>query len=136
MTESLVYTGALTVMTCWCGARHAVPLELANLQERQHNNGLEVRTIYCPLGHEHRPAGEARVVLLKRERESARNEAAARAAERDQAEASARAHKGAATRARKRSAAAVCPCCHRSFVQLRRHMKAKHPEYDPARAEA
>ena len=23
----------------------------------------------------------------------------------------------------------VCPCCHRSFVQLSRHMKTKHPEY-------
>jgi uncharacterized protein (UPF0212 family) len=26
----------------------------------------------------------------------------------------------------------VCPCCNRSFAQLRRHMAAKHPEYAEA----
>jgi hypothetical protein len=39
------------------------------------------------------------------------------------------AQKGATTRAKKRHAAAVCPCCNRSFVQLRRHMENKHPGY-------
>src|SRR5262245_22389812 len=29
----------------------------------------------------------------------------------------------------KRVAAGVCPCCNRSFVQLQRHMKTKHPLY-------
>lgn len=28
----------------------------------------------------------------------------------------------------------VCPCCNRSFSQLRRHMSAKHPEYVAAPA--
>jgi hypothetical protein len=39
-----------------------------------------------------------------------------------------RAQKGATTRAKKRAVAATCPCCGRSFSQLRRHMAAKHPE--------
>jgi hypothetical protein len=25
----------------------------------------------------------------------------------------------------------VCPCCNRTFQQLARHMKAKHPGYGP-----
>lgn len=28
-----------------------------------------------------------------------------------------------------RSKGGACPCCNRSFVQLARHMKAKHPDY-------
>lgn len=29
----------------------------------------------------------------------------------------------------KRAANGVCPCCARSYVQLARHMKSKHPDY-------
>lgn len=42
-----------------------------------------------------------------------------------------RAQKGATTRARKRHAAGVCPCCNRTFQQLTRHMATKHPDYKP-----
>lgn len=31
--------------------------------------------------------------------------------------------------AKKRSAAGVCPCCHRTVKQMAAHMKTKHPEY-------
>lgn len=34
-----------------------------------------------------------------------------------------------AERLRRRTAAGVCPCCNRSFVQLARHMKTKHPDH-------
>lgn len=37
--------------------------------------------------------------------------------------------RGHLTRAKTRAAAAVCPCCNRSFKQLRRHMRSKHPDY-------
>jgi hypothetical protein len=32
-------------------------------------------------------------------------------------------------RLRRRVANGVCPCCHRTFHQLARHMRTKHPEY-------
>ncbi len=32
-------------------------------------------------------------------------------------------------RTRKRVGSGVCPCCSRTFQQLARHMKAKHPAY-------
>jgi len=33
-------------------------------------------------------------------------------------------------RLQKRIKNGVCPCCHRSFVQLSRHMASKHPGFD------
>ena len=136
MSDALTisFTDTLVVMTCWCGINHAVPEDLRDYQRRQHDDGREVISIYCPLGHTHVPAGKSEAQKLRERLERERDHSARVAAARDQAEASARAYKGAATRARKRAAAAVCPCCKRSFVQLRRHMAAKHPDYDPAAA--
>lgn len=37
--------------------------------------------------------------------------------------------KAEAKRTARRSAAGVCPCCHRTFKQMARHMKTKHPDY-------
>ena len=42
--------------------------------------------------------------------------------------------KGHLTRHRRRTAAGVCPCCHRTFKQLAAHMKRKHPGF-PDQAE-
>ena len=142
MADTLTYRGTLVVLNCWCGMRHAVPEELRDFQLRQKRDGELITSIYCPLGHQHIPSGEGRAAQLERQLEEERakvlrerDRAARFAAERDQAEASSRAHKGAATKARKRAAAAVCPCCNRSFVQLRRHLATKHPDYDPDAAE-
>jgi hypothetical protein len=131
-SETLRYSGVLTIVTCWCGTYHAVPAELRQQQERQHANGRDQTGIYCPHGHSHVIAGESEVEKTRRELEASRDRAAQLAAERDQAEASARAYKGAATRARKRAGAGVCPCCNRTFKQLAQHMKSKHPDFDPA----
>lgn len=136
MTETMTYLGELTRLSCWCGIKHAVPSELRDHQMRCHDNGRTVPDIYCPLGHCHVPAGEPKIKQVERERERARNREAARVAERDQAEASARGYKGAATRARKRAKAGVCPCCNRTFKQLARHMESKHPDFEPEAVKA
>lgn len=127
---TITYRGQLVVQVCWCGMHHAVPSELVDYQKRQHDNGRDVTSIHCPLGHGHVPAGEGKAARLERELAYERNRRARLAADLDQTQASLRAQKGATTRARKRAAAALCPCCNRSFVQLRRHMAAKHPDYD------
>lgn len=44
-----------------------------------------------------------------------------------------RAEKGAKTKLKKRIAAGVCPCCNRSFQNVRRHMANKHPEFTDAK---
>lgn len=133
MPTTMTYTGELVVQICWCGMRHAVPDELVDFQRRQHDNGAaDVQAIYCPLGHSHVPAGTPKWKLEQRKREAAE---AREQHLRDQLEASERskaALKGEMTKAKKRAAAAVCPCCNRSFVQLRRHMASKHPDYEPS----
>lgn len=40
-----------------------------------------------------------------------------------------RAEKGAKTKLKKRIANGVCPCCKRSFTNVKRHMDTQHPEY-------
>lgn len=132
--ETLTYTGKLVVNTCWCGIRHAVPEELERHRLRQHHNGRQVDSIYCPLGHAYVPAGKPETERLQESLQRERDRSARLAAEAEQAKASARAHKGAATKARKRAKAGVCPCCNRTFKQLARHMESQHPDFDPAAA--
>lgn len=137
-TATITHSTNLVVEECCnCGVVFAMSETLYDRCRKQSSAAPgPTRNFYCPNGHEQHYIGRNREQELEEQRDRARNEAATRAAERDQAEASARAHKGAATKARKRAAAAVCPVpgCGRSFVQLRRHMQAKHPEYDPAKA--
>lgn len=131
MTRTIEYTETLVVVQCWCGTNHGVPEGLRAYQLRMHRDGGEVPSIYCPHGHAHSPAGPGKAAELAAELERAQAARARAVAAREQAEASARAYKGVATRAKRRAAAAVCPCCNRSFVQLRRHLETKHPEYRP-----
>ena len=135
MAETLSYMGRLVVDVCWCGMRHAIPEELYEFQQRQHRDGEKQTDIYCPLGHPHVISGEGEAARLRKQLEHAERR---RQAERDLREDTERrlaAQRGATTRARKRATAALCPCCNRSFVQLRRHMETKHPDYDPERAQ-
>jgi hypothetical protein len=129
--STITYTSRLETTQCWCGIALAVP---SNLLREAHHTG---KSIYCPLGH----CFGWKVTEADRQRKRA-EQAEARAArleQRRQAERDLREHterqlsaqKGATTRARKRAAAALCPCCNRSFVQLQRHLETKHPEYKP-----
>jgi hypothetical protein len=127
----ITYSAELTTCQCWCGINLAIP---TNLYRTAHDTG---ESVYCPLGHKFSwTESEADRLRKKLEQTEAR---ATRAEQRRQAERDLREHterqlaaqKGATTRARKRAAAALCPCCNRSFVQLRRHLETKHPGYDP-----
>lgn len=121
--KTIAYTEELIVVTCWCGMHHAVPRVMYEHQQRCHDNRRNVPDIYCPLGHTHVPAGEAQVEQLQRKLanrdEDLRAERAAHAAT-----------KAKLTKTTKRVQGGVCPCCDRSFVQLARHMKTKHPDYE------
>lgn len=131
MGRTMTYTETLEVTRCWCGIALAIP---TNLLRHAHDDG---QSVYCPLGHQFSwRETEADRLRTKLERaESQREREANRArAERDLREDTERrlaAQKGATTRAKNRHAAGVCPGCKRSFVQLRRHMEAKHPELIP-----
>lgn len=116
-----------------CGVLFAMPKSLRDsaLKHTQKAPG-ETISFYCPNGHSQSYVGENEAQKLRRQLEAQRDETARQRSLRDQADASARAYKGAATRARNRSKNGVCPCCGRTFQQLARHMKSQHPEFDPA----
>ena len=120
-----------------CGVLFAMPESLRNsaLKHSQKSPG-ETISFYCPNGHSQSYVGENTEQKLRRQLNEERERRARVAAQRDQAEASARAYKGAATKARKRAGAGVCPCCNRTFKQLARHMESKHPDFEPEAVEA
>lgn len=99
-------------------------------------------TFYCPNGHANVYKGpsdtEKERDRLRQELEVSRSLAAREASRRRQAEDEsrrkdyqARAAKGQLTKTKNRIAAGVCPCCNRTFQNLRRHMAGQHPEYTP-----
>lgn len=133
--DGFTYAGNtdLKVMTCpICGVTYAIPLLL---QENAYKRGKGSIQWFCPNGHQlgyhGKSQAETEADRLRDEARFQRERAGRLAAARDQAEASARGYKGAATRARNRAKAGVCPCCNRTFQQLSRHMKSQHPDFEP-----
>lgn len=111
-----------TIVCYKCNMPFAVPTET---KWRWQTSG---GTFYCPAGH-----GQ---VYKTTENERLQNEVT-RLNKRLQweltnsrhLEASLRSQKAAKTKLKKRIANGVCPCCHRSFVNLKRHMETQHKEY-------
>jgi hypothetical protein len=119
MKGELTYTSRLTIVTCWCGMTHGVPQELRDYQVREHRDGRDF-SVYCPLGHAYHPSGKAQYLI---ERERAEVLDARLTATEDQLAAANLDRKRLAKRARN----GVCPCCHRSFANVKRHMDSQHP---------
>jgi len=134
--STIVYANvAVRTEVCWvCG----LTFGLANIfAQRREADG---QTFYCPAGCK-LAYGESKIARLQRqlreqEEREARRLAQARA-ERDRAneeaahaEAKARGYKGALTKAKKRSAAGVCPApgCKRSFTDIASHVRTCHPD--------
>ena len=113
--------------TCpMCGIHYAV--DKVVMAYRAKAASSENRHWYCPNGH--------RLVLREYEADKLQRERdrlAQRIAEKDDeiAERDRRlvAAKGQMTKLQKRVSAGVCPCCTRSFQNLRRHIATKHPGY-------
>lgn len=85
---------------------------------------------YCPNGHAQRftETTEAKLKAAQDENERLKQRLAQKDAEISDAHAEAAKVKREAERIRKRIDAGVCPCCNRTFQNLARHMKTKHPE--------
>jgi hypothetical protein len=127
---TLEHTGTLVIHECpACFVLHAIPKRME--RERMEDGG----SIFCPNGHKwHFTTSEvAKLRKQLADAEQTRKWLDGRLThEQDQrraAERSASAYKGQTTRLKNRAAAGVCPCCNRSFVQLRRHMETKHPDF-------
>src|SRR4249919_1353666 len=97
------------------------------------------QSFYCPHGHPQcYTEGETEETKLRRERDQLKQRIAYKDDCIRQAEARAEherrranGYKGHATKITKRAKAGVCPCCNRSFENLRRHMTTKHPPFTP-----
>jgi hypothetical protein len=112
-----------------CGIDWAAPEDWV-AEKRESGSGF-----FCPNGCR-RAFKESISDKLRRERDRLKQQLAERddavlLAERDRLDAMrrARAYKGQVTKLKNRSAAGICPCCNRSFENLRRHMKSKHPNF-------
>jgi hypothetical protein len=124
--------GAVECKCCRCGTDFYLPPNLHSAARAS-----EKISFYCPYGHEqHYPAGETETDKIRRERDLL----AQRIAQRDDtikflretgetAKRSLAAQKGVVTKIKKRVGSGVCPCCTRSFGNLRRHMQTEHPEF-------
>lgn len=112
--------------TCWkCKCVYHLPSELHDAARRS-----ESISFWCPYEHSaHFPQGETDEDKLRRELNSQRQQNARLEDEARASRAAALKAEKATKRLKKRVAAGVCPCCHRTVGQMAKHMATKHPEF-------
>ena len=119
-----------------CGVTFFVPAEFKARRR------VDAVTFYCPSGHsmlyreteadrlrKQLKAAEAKVEQERKDKEWFKQNAASERASREHTERRLSAQFGENTKLRKRVKNGVCPCCTRSFTNLRRHIATKHPEF-------
>lgn len=125
------YAGRAIIITescCNCGV-------VFGLHEPTYNQRREDgKNFFCPNGHSQHYS-ETEASRLKKELEKERQRRTWAEQERDnqraktiKAQKRTSAFKGEVTKIKKRVHNGVCPCCNRSFQNLKRHMATKHPE--------
>lgn len=112
-----------TEICCNCGMLFAMPADMQRRRREDH------KTFFCPAGHGQHYTGPTEADKLRREVERERQvreaaEARAGKAEQNLAQVT-RAHR----KMRERVMNGVCPCCNRSFANLREHMKSEHADF-------
>lgn len=109
---------------CWsCG----VPVYIPRAKYDACQSDAE-KNFFCCNGHS-ACFRENKATRLQKELDAAQVRIKAEIAKREMAERSANAHKGKVTEIKNRIHNGVCPCCKRSFQNLRRHMSTKHPDF-------
>lgn len=83
---------------------------------------------YCPNGHSQHYTGKSEAQQLKEQLENERAEWEKSKEGYVNRWLDAENEKSKIQKQLKRTHNGVCPCCNRSFVNLQRHMKTKHPE--------
>ena len=108
-----------------CGIDCVLP---ANYLKKRREDG---KSFYCPNGHS-QSYTKSEADRLREQLEAAKRDAEWQRARAERADKSLIAQKAQTTKARnklERVANGVCPCCTRSFTNLRRHMATKHPDF-------
>jgi hypothetical protein len=121
---------------CSCGVQFAMTSEFQ--AERLKNRGAN-NPFYCPNGHKQHYTGKSEADKLREQNAQLQTRIEMRdkwlreeRERKESAERRASAARGQVTKIRKRVGHGVCPCCNRSFEDLRRHMSIKHPAYHEA----
>jgi hypothetical protein len=112
---------------CSCGMTFAVPV--AWEKERRENH----KGFFCPNGHPLVFNGPSNLEKQVKEKEAEIERLRSRLDWKERSLLSANrsnsALRGQRTKLKNRIHNGVCPCCHRSFEKLQRHMKTKHPDW-------
>lgn len=106
-----------------CGVTFSLPSTFVAGLRNSHD------TFYCPNGHPQYFPGETEAERLRKQLEEKERQLQF---ERQRATTNYEQRQKAEKRVRsleKRASAGVCPCCKRTFQQVARHMKTKHPEF-------
>jgi len=130
-----VFIGTFFVEYCYkCG----IPFGLTNdFRGRRLDDG---QTFYCPSGHNqcftksNVQRLEEKLAVERRNQDNLKMDLKIQERYTRNAQYRARAEKGAKTRMKNRIANGVCPCCNRTFKNVHRHMKNKHPKFNQRRA--
>jgi hypothetical protein len=106
-----------------CTIAFAMPQLLYENRKRDHG------AFFCPMGHSQYFPGKSDLEVERDARDAARAQADRLKLEVLSANQRAADARKETERIKKRAKNGVCPCCHRSFVALRRHMETKHPTF-------
>lgn len=109
------------MVQCTCAVRYLIPSILNQQAKNRRGPAPGKHSIHCPNGHSWYYTGESDADKMRRERDRAVQKQARLAEEIASKEREIK-------RIKKRSAAGVCSCCNRTFTNMARHMKTKHPE--------
>ena len=105
-----------TTECCECGIIFGMPSDLYDYRVNDHGN------FYCPNGHGQSFVGKSEAQRLKEMLAEEQRKLS-------QAQFELMATEKKVKRLEKRAKNGVCPCCHRQFVSVARHMKTKHPDF-------
>lgn len=130
MANPLYLNVSFETLTCPnkdCGITFAVPEHFAKSLRRSK------KSFFCPQGHSQWFPGPSEEDKLRERLRWAEENAKRHSELREHAERSASAFKGHMNRAKAklcRVKHGVCPCCNRTFQNLKRHMASQHPEFE------
>ena len=116
---------ALVTVTCGeCDLEFGMPRFLYDARR------IDRHIWFCPVGHQRCFIAKSEVQELRELLADAQARAIHANDQKHAALAEVRKAQAKAKRVAKRAAAGVCPCCTRSFTNMARHMKTKHPDYE------
>jgi len=111
-----------TICCCVCGVQFGMP---ESLMGKRRDDG---QSFWCPNGHP-QSFTDSRVDRLEKQLKCERERRERTKQALDKACRSRDAYKGKYNHVKSHAGRGVCPCCRRSFTDLRRHMKTKHPDF-------